>query len=412
MEGDGIVDKTKRTVLFLIPHFFPSLGGSQVFTLKLVKELPGYGYQAAIINPVPIGSRLPFRESICDGKGMVYRPPVLLPRFVGKSLAGYASMMFVSVFFCAVGYLLTRGRKVALIQSYSAVCGLVGLMAGRLFGKKVAGMTHTVYFVDQTTLGGFKKLIAFVHKRQELVFASGDYSVREMTNIGVAPSRTVKYTYWVDPCFFETTHDRLDGRMDVGAVAGDFVCLYVGRFVPGKGIFEILDCIRQLHHRGVARGKFVFCGAGSADVTSAILRVKQETRLVLRVERVPNERLPSYYAMADICLAPSTYHAESYNMTLMEAMACGCPVIASRAGGMFETLHMDGHEPSRVGLSLHKPDADQLLAAIMKLASDADLLDEFRRNCRPYAVRYFNRNNASVIAKAYDGLIKTGSFSQ
>ena len=56
---------------------------------------------------------------------------------------------------------------------------------------------------------------------------------------------------------------------------------------------------------------------------------------------VPNDRLPAYYRMADAACFPALWE-EPAGITAIEAMACGCPVIAARSGGMPEYLAGSG----------------------------------------------------------------------
>jgi glycosyltransferase involved in cell wall biosynthesis len=64
---------------------------------------------------------------------------------------------------------------------------------------------------------------------------------------------------------------------------------------------------------------------------------------------IPHEEIPKLFNLADLFLLPSYY--ESYAMTLVEAMASGCPVIASQTGACPEivdgaTLLADPYDPS------------------------------------------------------------------
>ena len=52
---------------------------------------------------------------------------------------------------------------------------------------------------------------------------------------------------------------------------------------------------------------------------------------------IPNEDLPDYYRLADLCCVP-TLVEEAAGLVAVEAMACGRPVLATRSGGMPEYL--------------------------------------------------------------------------
>lgn len=76
--------------------------------------------------------------------------------------------------------------------------------------------------------------------------------------------------------------------------------------------------------------------------------------------------LAAYYRAADIYVHPA--RAEAFGLTVLEAMACGTPVVASRAGGIPEVVH-DGVS----GLLAPVADADSMAPAIEQLATDAAL---------------------------------------
>ena len=56
---------------------------------------------------------------------------------------------------------------------------------------------------------------------------------------------------------------------------------------------------------------------------------------------VPNDQMPAYYRAADAACFPALWD-EPAGITAIEAMACGCPVIATESGGMAEYLQGSG----------------------------------------------------------------------
>jgi spore coat protein SA len=84
------------------------------------------------------------------------------------------------------------------------------------------------------------------------------------------------------------------------------------------------------------------------------------------VDRVPHERTRRYYDEADIFVFPSIF--EAFPIPPIEAMAAGLPVIASRAGGVVESVVHD-----RTGMLVEREDPVGLADAILRLADDVEL---------------------------------------
>ncbi len=116
--------------------------------------------------------------------------------------------------------------------------------------------------------------------------------------------------------------------------------LYVGSEHPRKNIATILDSMRLLKGRAeCADLKLVMVGGPPSDqpFRNQTLAAIAERRLeddVMLMGRVPADDLPAYYSGARCLAFPSL--SEGFGLPLIEAMACGCPVVISNVGALPE----------------------------------------------------------------------------
>ena len=137
----------------------------------------------------------------------------------------------------------------------------------------------------------------------------------------------------------------------------------VGRLVGWKGLRVILDVLVQLPQDV----HYLVVGEGPDE---ARLR-EQAAQLGLggRVHfcgRIPHDELPQVLAQADLLLQPSLGE-ESFGITLVEAMACALPVLASRQGGMTEIV-----VPGVTGELLPPGEVEAWRAAIAAMLAQPD----------------------------------------
>jgi rhamnosyl/mannosyltransferase len=90
---------------------------------------------------------------------------------------------------------------------------------------------------------------------------------------------------------------------------------------------------------------------------------------VLLVGPVKDEELPGYYQAADYFILPSTTPAEMFGISLIEAMACGVPVISTD----LTTGVREVNERDVTGLVVPRGDATALRGAMLRLTEDAEL---------------------------------------
>jgi glycosyltransferase involved in cell wall biosynthesis len=163
------------------------------------------------------------------------------------------------------------------------------------------------------------------------------------------------------------------------------VCLYAGRLSAEKGILELLDAWRSVDKRHAI---LVLVGpdmpghsmnAGPA-ARKFVAEQKMEDRIIFYG---PSENVPRLLRGADIFIQPS--HYEAFGISVIEAMATGLPVIATRVGGMIDYL-VDG-----VNAVLCEPLApDDLASQIRRLLDDAPLRKRLGKDARETVACDFN----------------------
>jgi glycogen(starch) synthase len=142
--------------------------------------------------------------------------------------------------------------------------------------------------------------------------------------------------------------------------------LFVGRLERVKGISLFLKAAKLVVQE-CPTTRFLVAGANHPGLPLAeideLIRNCSLQNHVEQLGQVPWHELISLYQNASVCVVPS--HYESFGLVALEAMACGVPVIAARAGGLPEIV-----EDGMTGLLVPAGDAPALANAIVSLLKD------------------------------------------
>ncbi|WP_290631585.1 glycosyltransferase family 1 protein, partial [Aquisalimonas sp.] len=155
-----------------------------------------------------------------------------------------------------------------------------------------------------------------------------------VTELGVEPGRVHAIANGARAAF------RADCKPDVAAHAYDLTpgkyILSVGALEPRKNLARLLDAYLQLP--STLRNAYPLILAGPDGWADRRLRASVKracaTGAVRRLGYVPDEILPSLYAGAAAFVYPSVY--EGFGLPVLEAMACGTPVITNGTGALSE----------------------------------------------------------------------------
>jgi glycogen synthase len=179
----------------------------------------------------------------------------------------------------------------------------------------------------------------------------GEYFRAPADKIDVVPNGVP-----IAPSPFATATERRAFRRTIVA-DGEQLVFYVGRAVYEKGLHVLLDAWPQVHAEA-PRAKLVIAGTGGQ-----LEALKQQAQ-ALGLEQVvfagfisdaDRDRL---YHVADVAVFPSLY--EPFGIVALEAMAAGCPVVASATGGLAEVVR--SHE---TGLAVQPNNPDSLAWGVL-----------------------------------------------
>lgn len=194
--------------------------------------------------------------------------------------------------------------------------------------------------------------------------------------------------------------DQQEVREKLG-LNGEKVLLYVGRIEPLKGLELLLHTAAQLQTFEQIRVLVVGGGAGrdqEIDRLRELAKSLNVDKVFDFIGRVDQQDLPLYYNAADVCVVPSFY--ESFGLAALESMACGTPVVATRAGGL-STIIQHG----RTGYLKAWRCPEAFASSVEMIISSRNLQHSMGLAARRRAEGLSWDNVAGQIAGVYDSLI-------
>lgn len=146
---------------------------------------------------------------------------------------------------------------------------------------------------------------------------------------------------------------------------------YVGRLVTEKGVWMLLDALGRLYHRVVL--DVVGEGPLAGPLQDAVDGMPHA--LVNLHGYLPPDGVRAVLARSAALVVPSVWE-EPLGLVVLEAMACGVPVVATAVGGIPEIVQHD-----RNGLLVEPEDAAGLARAIALVLGDPALRQRLRNHC-------------------------------
>jgi glycosyltransferase involved in cell wall biosynthesis len=185
-------------------------------------------------------------------------------------------------------------------------------------------------------------------------------------------------------------HVRLKGRVEYPRIDAEHFCsntgeivrtkyrignapviLYVGRISPHKGVDLLVEAFKKVEQQ-LPNARLIVVGKPTFRNYFKALK-EMSDKSIIYAGYVPDEDIPSYYAACDVYATATLW--EGFNLPLVEAQACGKPVVAFNFGP-----HPEVVENNNTGILVKLRDIDGMADAIVKILIDVDLQAEMGRN--------------------------------
>jgi len=185
------------------------------------------------------------------------------------------------------------------------------------------------------------------------------------------------------------------------------VLLFVGRFTEVKRIPLLVRAYARARERFEQRAPLVvwggFPGEWEGEHPHTVV-ARERIQDVFFVGWRDHDELPGGLACSDVMVMPSI--DESFGQVFVEAMACGVPVIAARAGGPPSFINVERGRPN--GWLVVPDDLDDLAAALVEAVNHPGARAERARNGYESTRREFSWDTiAARVAHSYETAIET-----
>lgn len=314
-------------------------------------------------------------------------------------------LRILPLLFSVPGLCLTLARNAALVSHATTFKGLGDLLLAAYYSRimKKIGVTQVhCHFGDHKLFVGYycKRLLGLplsvtIHSHElhanpnealfkqalpacDAVFAISHLAVEILTRRYQVPADRVSLS-------------RLFLDMALWRPKAPFRVLTVGRFEPQKGHWYLLQAISMLADLEI---EFIVVGWGPVDIRQLAIDCGVDKHVVV-FDKLDQRQLRLMYQSCDMFCLPSIAHTaqgmEGIPAVLIEAMACGLPVVATRPGGVPEIVDE---------ILVDERDSAQLAAAIRLIHDNAELRRRLGERNRTYVSQHYSVRNIDTLNRA------------
>lgn len=353
--------------IFVENRLLHLLRGGEVAAL-VIAPVPWFPWQSQAFGRYAAFARVP-REEERHGITILHPRYLLMPK-IGMTMAPYLMYRSLSTY---IDDILRGHFPFEMIDAhYLYPDGVAAALLGRRLGKPVV---ITARGTDVNLIPRYrpaKRWIRWAADQAAAIVAVSEALRSRLIDLGIPGGRIATLRNGVDLDLFAPC-DRQVARRQLGVNVAGMVLASIGSLIPTKGHEVAIRATASL-----PKVTLVIAGEGPQD--AALRRLAERLGVADRVRfigAVPQERLVTVYNAAEIVVLASS--REGFPNVLLEALACGTPVVATDVGGAPEIV-----AAAVAGRLVAECSPEALCHAIRGLLSDPPA----REAVRAYAERF------------------------
>lgn len=375
--------KTKN-VLIICPFFRPNIGGVESHLDLLTKYLVKHNFKTTVLTYKPITTKTNSYLKLEKSKNLIIHRYWWFGQKIFDNTTPFPLLQFIYIIpgllFHSFIYISQNRKKIDVIHAHGFASAFITRFCC-LFFKDIRLVISTHYlYPNLNKLTPSTKILKWTFSGFDKILTVSHQSSQQLQKIGLDKTRIEQYHHWLDSKIYKPPVKRNKSNYKLRL-------LFVGRIIPMKGVFNLLQVANQLPPDIL----FTIIGDGPE-----FNQLKKESTALKNFHLLGKKQpldIVKYYQQNDFTLLPSLA-PEAQPMTIMESLMCGTPVITTDKGSATNMYS------SSVGISLN-PTVNNLYQLIMSFYNKPDNIKKMKSFCRPFALKKFGPKNAKIIIKSY-----------
>jgi glycosyltransferase involved in cell wall biosynthesis len=348
-------------VLMVTERYLPIWGGAENQLHQLIPHLARQGCEVRIATRRWHGHYLS-KERIDETE------------VVRLGIPGTGAVPTMVFILALIWHTIVNRKKIDILHSHGAVnMGALCEILAKFLRLKNVSKIATAGKIPVLQRNVFGRAILRLFKYSDAIISMTDEITAELRSISTPAAAIVKITNGVDAGRFAPGEsiEKLQWKMEHGMSLGTKIVLFSSRLVYRKGLDTLLDGWPAIK-KHCPDTYLIIVGSGSdqPDSVEGEMRKKVIDEGLERILFAGETKTPEqFFRIADVFVFPS--RREGFPNVLMEALASGLPVVASRIGGVTAVL-----KNSDAGLTFVPEEPVDLSQKVIKVLKDARLAKE------------------------------------
>lgn len=173
------------------------------------------------------------------------------------------------------------------------------------------------------------------------------------------------------------------------------IILFVGRLCYVKGVEYLIRAMNIIVNKKNKKVKLIIIGDG--EERQNLEKLTKELNLgnnVIFLGKIPNEKIAEFMASSDVFVLPSL--SEGFPSVILEAMACGLPIVATNVGGIPYVVNEEEN-----GFLVMPKDSEQIAEKILFLLENKNISEEISKKNKEMIKKYDLNNIIQELEKVY-----------